>query len=147
MDLASVAGAATAFLAPFVPTLLAKATMSFDEAVKEFGSNLGESTWKRITALWSLIRGRFSTPDAAALKVDQALPAGNADARKHDWASLRDSLIALMKTDPEFANTLAALVADAKAREEPASFDIEKQIAKYIINAHSISHTHIGDRN
>lgn len=147
MDFASVAGAATAFLAPFIPTLLTKATVSFDEAVKEFGSKLGESTWESVTALWSSIRRRSSKPDAAAKNVDKALTVEGTDARQHDWAALRDALTALMKADPEFAETFAATVEKAKAREEASSFNIQKQIAKYIVNAHSISHSHFGDRS
>ncbi|MCO5124916.1 MAG: hypothetical protein M9915_14365 [Rhizobacter sp.] len=146
MDFAAIAGSATAFLAPFIPILAAKAALSFEEAVKKFGAQLGEATWKRVTAMWTLLTGRVSSTDSAASKVRDALPREQCAADDPDWNKLRYALEQLMKSDAEFARTFGALVSEAQAAEPAAAFSVEKQIAKYIVNAQSISRSHIGDK-
>lgn len=101
MDIAQIATAAAALLAPYLA-----------RAAEAAAKKAGERAWEKVEALYQAIRRKFAADqDEYAQKTLQRLEAQpTAEARQ---AALADVLTEKAQADPDFARKLARLVQDA----------------------------------
>jgi hypothetical protein len=114
-DIAQIAAALAAFIAPFTPALLEAGKTAGQQWAEMLGAKGGEATWNKAQALWEKIHARFGDDP----KVKGATLLVSAD--PEDSAAqtlLATALGKQLQADPQFSQELFQLMGGEQAIQE-----------------------------
>lgn len=99
MDIAML----TAFLSPFLPFLMKLGEKATETAAGKFG----EDAWAKAKAIWSKLRPKIETEEAAKVAVNKVAEKPESEVWK---AALQEELETLLKNDTALAEAIAHIL-------------------------------------
>ncbi len=117
MDIAAL----TAFLAPFLPSLMKLGNKAAETAAGKFG----EDAWNKAKAVWEKLYPKVEAKEEAKVAVQQVVAKPESEARQ---AVLREELETLLKENPDLAAALAQIMeSDSPASSSVTNIDLQGQ--------------------
>ncbi len=117
MDIAAL----TAFLAPFLPSLMKLGNKAAETAAGKFG----EDAWNKAKAVWEKLYPKVEAKEEAKVAVQQVVAKPESEARQ---AVLREELETLLKENPDLAAAIAQVMeSDSPASSSVTNIDLQGQ--------------------
>jgi hypothetical protein len=111
----------TAFLAPFLPSLMKLGNKAAETAAGKFG----EDAWNKAKAVWEKLYPKVEAKEEAKVAVQQVVAKPESEARQ---AVLREELETLLKENPDLAAAIAQVMeSDSPASSSVTNIDLQGQ--------------------
>jgi hypothetical protein len=111
----------TAFLAPFLPSLMKLGNKAAETAAGKFG----EDAWNKAKAVWEKLYPKVEAKEEAKVAVQQVVAKPESEAR---IAVLREELETLLKENPDLAAAITQVMeSDSPASSSVTNIDLQGQ--------------------